>query len=333
MKALLVGGTGVISQSIAERLVDMGWEVYILNRGNRQLPDGVHQLIGDCNDEESMKNAIKGLSFDSVAEFRAFTTEDVIKDFRVFNGITNQYIFISSASAYQKPAVTPYITESTPLVNPYWQYSRDKAAAENALMDLHIKADFPVTIVRPSHTYSYRSVPVAVHGNNGSWQIIKRMLEGKKVLIHGDGSSLWIVTHSKDFAKGFCGLMGNIHAIGHAVHITSDEIVTWNQIYSSIAKALNVELHAAYAPSTVIARVGNKYGYDFEGALLGDKAASVIFDNSKLKKLVPGFNATIRFDTGIVESINYLLENKELQIEDSDFDRFSDEVINAIDVI
>lgn len=333
MKALLIGGTGVISESIAELLVLMDWDVYILNRGNRNLPEGAKLLIADCTDEQAVKNAVFSHKFDTVANFRAFTPQDVERDIRVFSGITNQYIFISSASAYQKPPVTPYITESTPLINPYWQYSRDKADTEALLMKEYNETGFPVTIVRPSHTYSYRSVPVAVHGDKGSWQIIKRMLEGKKVLIHGDGSSLWTITHSKDFAKGFCGLMGNTHALGNAVHITSDEILTWNQVYSSIANALGVPFNPSYAPSTVIARVGNKYGYDFEGALLGDKAASVIFDNSKLKRLVPGFAATIRFDIGIKESIQYLLQHKELQIEDPIFDRFCDEIIEATESI
>jgi len=333
MKALLIGGTGVISQSITELLVTMGWEVFILNRGNRALPDGAKQLIGDCGDEESLKSAVVTHKFDTVANFRAFNSVDVLRDFNVFKDLTNQYIFISSASAYQKPAVTPYITESTPLVNPYWQYSRDKAAAEDTLMDLHKSYSFPVTIVRPSHTYSVRSVPVAVHGAKGSWQILKRMIEGKKVLIHGDGSSLWTLTHSKDFAKGFCGLMGNVHAIGNAIHITSDESLTWNQVYESIARVLGVPFNPAYAPSTVLASVGKRYGYDFEGALLGDKAASVIFDNNKLKRLVPGYCATIRFDTGVADSIKYLLEHEELQIEDPDFDRFCDEIIDAIEKV
>ena len=330
MKALLIGGTGTISRSITELLLTKGHEVYLLNRGNRALPEGAKQLVADVSDETAVRNAVKGHEFDAVAQFRAFVPEDAERDFRIFNGITGQYIFISSSSAYQKPAVTPYITESTPLVNPYWQYSRDKAASEDALMLRHKNDGFPVTIVRPSHTYDKHGTPVAVHGKNGSWQVLKRMLEGKPVLIHGDGSSLWVLTHSRDFAKGFVGLMGNAHAIGHAVHITSDESLSWNQIYGSIAKALGVELNPCYAPSVLIARAGDKYGYDFEGALLGDKSPSAIFDNSKLKRLVPGFCATTRFDQGARECVEYIMSSKQLQTEDPEFDRFCDEIYGAM---
>ena len=330
MKALIIGGTGTISRSITELLIKTGWDVYILNRGNRELPEGAKQLIGDVNDEESIRQAVKELTFDVVANFLAYYEKDAERDFRVFNGITGQYIFISSASAYQKPARTPYITESTPLINPYWQYSRDKAAAERYLLNLHTDEAFPATIVRPSHTYDKQSIPITVCGDNGPWQILNRMINGKEILIHGDGTSLWTVTNSRDFAKGFVGLMGNIHAIGHAVHITSDEILSWNQIYEEIANALGVPFKPFYATSTYIIEAGSKYGYDFCGALLGDKSPSVIFDNSKLKRLVPGFTASIRYDIGIKESVEYFLSHKEMQKEDPKFDRFCDELILSL---
>ncbi len=332
MKVLLIGGTGTISSAITELLIESGWEVYLLNRGNRELPKGAKQLVADIGDETGVSHAVKGMQFDVVANFRAFTPVDVERDIRVFQGITSQYMFISSASAYQKPARSPYITESTPLVNPYWQYSRDKAASEEILMSHHRNDGFPVTIVRPSHTYNRESLPVAIHGNKGSWQVIKRMLEGKPVLIHGDGSSLWTLTHSRDFAAGFVGLMGNIHAIGHAVHITSDESLTWNQVYESVANALGVKHHPFYAPSDLIAEAGKAYGYDFEGALLGDKAATVIFDNSKLKRLVPGFAAKTRFDVGVRESVEYYLNHREKQIEDPEFDRFCNKMFEAMQI-
>ena len=331
MKALLIGGTGTISRSVSELLINTGWDLFLLNRGNRALPDGASQLIADAGDETAVKKAVGGHTFDVVANFRAYTAEDVERDFRVFSGLTKQYIFISSASAYQKPARNALITESTPLINPYWQYSRDKAASEEALMLRHKNDGFPVTIVRPSHTYDSRSIPLAISGNKGPWQVIKRLLEGKPVLIHGDGSSLWTLTHSSDFAKGFVGLMGNVHAIGHAVHITSDEQLSWNQVYEAVAEALGAKLKPAYAPSVLIAAAGKKYGYDFEGALLGDKAPCALFDNSKIKRLVPGFCCDVRFDAGIRKSVEYFLSNKAVQTEDPDFESFCDRVIGAMD--
>lgn len=330
MRALLIGGTGTISESISELLLEKGWELYILNRGNRTLPNGAKQLVADANDEDAVKKAVGDMTFDVVATFRAYLPKDVERDYRVFNGKTKQYIFISSASAYQKPARNAIITESTPLVNPYWQYSRDKAACEELLMNCHKKDGFPVTIVRPSHTYSKRSVPVAIQGEKGCWPIIKRMLDNKPVLVHGDGTSLWTLTHSRDFAVGFVGLMSNIHAIGNAYHITSDETVSWNQVYESIARALGVPFQPVYAPSGLIAAAGEKYGYDFGGALLGDKSPCAIFDNTKIKRAVPEFCATTRFDEGIRESVEYHLSHPEMQVEDPKFDAFCDAVIDAM---
>jgi nucleoside-diphosphate-sugar epimerase len=269
---------------------------------------------------------LTGPLFDVVADFIAFVPEHVEKDYAIFGDMCRQFIFISSASAYQKPLSSYLITESTPLANPYWEYSRNKIACENFLMSKYRENGFPVTIIRPSHTYDERNVPLGVHGKKGSWQVVKRMIEGKPVIIHGDGSSQWTVTHNSDFARAFTGLMGNIHAIGEALHITSDESLSWNQIYLAIAAALNVELKAVHVSSNFLAQCSS---YDFTGSLIGDKANSVVFDNSKLKRLVPGFCACVRFDQGIRLTLNHVLSHKEYQLEDPEFDAWCDAVIEA----
>jgi nucleoside-diphosphate-sugar epimerase len=285
-------------------------------------------LQGDINDEASIKGLIADHYFDVVADFIAFTPDQVERDYRLFKGRTKQYVFISSASVYQKPLAHYVIDEGTPLSNPYWEYSRNKIACEEALM-VHYREDgFPVTIVRPSHTYDERSIPLGVHGHHGSWQVAKRMLEGKPVIIHGDGTSLWTMTHNRDFARGFIGLLANIHAIGEAVQITSDESLTWNQIYQTIAKVLDVDFKPYYVPSDFLDAVGP---YDFKGGLLGDKARSVVFDNRKLKRLVPGFVAKIRFDEGIKKTLKHVMNNKALQVEDPEFDYWCDRVIGALE--
>ena len=237
-------------------------------------------------------------------------------------------MFISSASAYQKPLGNYVINEGTPLANPYWQYSRDKIACEDFLMKKYREEQFPITIIRPSHTYDERSIPLGVHGKNGSWQVVKRMLEGKPVIIHGDGTSLWTFTHNSDFAKGFVGLMGNPHAIGEAFQITSDELVTWNQAYQSIADALGVEFKPYYVSSEFLAAISD---YDFTGSLIGDKANSVVFDNTKLKRAVPDFKATVRFDQGVRKTIEFVLAHPEYQKEDKEFDAWCDAVINELE--
>ena len=331
MKILFIGGTGTISSAISKQLIEMKEDLFILNRGSKNNvlgTEGVTYLTCDINDETKVKNLIEDLSFDVVADFIAFEPSAVKRDYRLFKGKTKQYIFISSASAYQKPLSDYRINEGTPLSNPYWQYSRDKIACEDYLMKLYREENFPITIIRPSHTYSNQAIPLAVHGDKGSWQVAKRMLEGKKVIIHGDGTSLWTMTSNKDFAKAFIGLLANIHAIGQAVQITSDETLTWNQIYQSIANALNVELKPYYVPSDFLDAVGP---YDFKGGLIGDKASSVVFDNSKLKRLVPGFKATIRFDQGIKECIDNILKHPGLQKEDPEFDVWCDKVIAALE--
>ncbi len=327
MKALFIGGTGIISSAISSSLVEQGCELYLINRGNRseRIPAGAKLLKADINDEALINSLIKDENFDVVADFIAFVPSQVERDIRLFSGKTKQYIFISSASAYQKPLSHFRITESTPLANPYWEYSRNKIACEELLMAEYRNNGFPVTIVRPSHTYDNSSIPLGVHGNNGSWQVIKRMLENKPVIIHGDGSSLWTLTYNTDFAKGFIGLMGNIHAIGEAIHITSDESLTWNQIYEIIASALGVKLNAVHIATDYLAASSD---YDFTGSLLGDKSNTVVFDNSKVKRLVPGFNATVRFDQGIRLVLENIFSHPEFQTEDKEFDVWCDTVIN-----
>ena len=335
MKALFIGGTGTISAAIVNRLVtELDWEVWILNRGNRNevVPKGVHQIIADINNEADVIEKIKDLYFDTICEFIGFHVSHVERDYRLFKDKTRQYIYISSASAYHKPAASHIITEGTTLANPYWQYSRDKIACEEFLMKKYREEGFPITIVRPSHTYDERSIPVGAHGKNGFWQVIKRMLEGKPVIIQGDGSSLWTLTFNRDFAIGFTGLMGNRRAIGEAFQITGDEALTWDQIYQTIADALGVKLNAYHVSTDYLAAVGDKYGYDFTGGLKGDKSVSVVFDNSKLKRAVPDMRTTVRFDQGVRIALDYVLTHpQECQKEDPEFDAWCDRVIEALE--
>ena len=290
MKALFIGGTGTISMAIVRRLAEKtDWEVWLLNRGRRaaDLPEGVRTITADISDEKDVAEKLKDMTFDTVCEFIGFTLDQVERDWRLFNGKTRQYIYISSASAYLKPAAGYVITEGTTLANPYWEYSRNKIACEEFLMKKHREEGFPVTIVRPSHTYDERSIPMAVHGKGGSWQVIRRIQQGKPVIIPGDGSSLWTLTFNTDFARGFVGLMGNRHAIGEAFQITGDETLTWDQVYRTVADALGVKLVPCHVSADFLAATGKKYGYDYAGELLGDKSVSVVFDNRKLKRAVP----------------------------------------------
>ena len=332
MKALFIGGTGTISMGIVRRLAaETDWEVWLLNRGNRkaEVPEGVHQIQADISDEKATAEILKDQFFDTVCEFIGFTKNQVERDYRLFKGKTRQYIYISSASAYHKPAANYIITEGTTLSNPYWEYSRNKIACEEFLMEKYRTEGFPITIVRPSHTYDERSIPMGIHGNGGSWQVIKRMMEGKPVIIHGDGTSLWHMTFNADFAIGFIGLMGNRHAIGEAFHITGDEVLTWNQIYQTIADALNVKLNAVYVSSAFLAEAGKKMGYDYERGVIGDKSVSVVFDNSKVKRLSPDLRTTVPFSIGVRKALDYILAHPELQKEDPEFDAWCDKVIDA----
>lgn len=332
MKALFIGGTGTISMGIIKALAkDPIWEVYLLNRGNRndEVPEGIHQIVADIGNEEDVAKKLGTMEFDVVSDFIAFDVSAVERDYRLFKGKTKQYIFISSASAYAKPAANYVITEGTTLSNPYWEYSRNKIACEEFLMEKYRTEGFPVTIVRPSHTYDERNLPLGVHGNKGFYQVIKRMQQGKQVIIHGDGTSLWAVTFNSDFAIGYTALMGNRHAIGEAFQITGDEILTWNQIYQTIADALGVELKPYYVSSEFLSDVGEKCGYDFRGGIIGDKAVSVVFDNSKLKRLAPNMTTNIPFHKGARIALDYILSHEDRYEEDPEFDRFCDKVIEA----
>lgn len=328
MKALFIGGTGTISSDVVALAQQRGWEITLLNRGSKKIPAGTRGIIADIHDEKAVARAIADENYDVVAQFIAYTPEDVERDIRLFQNKTKQYIFISSASAYQKPLADYRITESTPLVNPYWEYSRNKIVAEEVLMTAYRTNGFPVTIVRPSHTYNGTKPPVSVHGAKGNWQILKRILEGKPVIIPGDGTSLWTLTHSRDFAKGYVGLMANPHAIGNAFHITTDESMTWNQIYETIADALGKPLNALHVPSDFLAKHGG--AYDFRGELLGDKAATVVFDNSKIKRLVPDFVCSISMADGLRQSVEYMLTHSDTQTLDLEFDLWCDRIAESM---
>ena len=333
MKILIIGGTGTISSAITRQLAAEGHDLWLLNRGNRseEVPQNVKLITGDINEHpEEVVAKLGDETFDAVCEFIGFVPEQVARDIRIFSGRTKQYVYISSASAYNKPARQYVITEGTTLANPYWEYSRNKIACEELLLKEYRENGFPVTIIRPSHTYCERSVPVGVHGSNGSWQVLKRMMDGKPVIVHGDGSSLWTMTWNEDFAKGFIGLLGNPQAIGEAYQIMSDESLTWNQIYQSIADALDVEFKPYYVASDYLAAIAPQ-AYDLEGGLLGDKAVTVSFDCSKLKRAVPGFSATTRLEQGVRKAVEYIKEHPELQVEDPEFDVWCDRVIEALE--
>ncbi len=323
MKVLFIGGTGVISSACSELAIQSGIELHLLNRGKsiRPVPMGATHLIGDITQPASMNAAIAGKSFDAVVEWMAFTPEQIKLDIERFRACMKQYIFISSASAYQKPPGILPITESTPLVNPFWQYSRDKAACEAMLERAGCDEGFPYTIVRPSHTYDRTLLPF-----HGGYTTVARMRAGKAVVVHGDGTSLWTLTHHLDFAVGLVGLLGNPGAIGQAFHITSDESLTWNQIYTYLAHAAGVEPKLIHVPSEIIARYDPEWG----GSLLGDKAHSMVFDNSKIRRLVPQFKPVIPFWQGAQEIIAWYDEHPEYQIVDAHNNAIQDQLVTAM---
>jgi nucleoside-diphosphate-sugar epimerase len=331
MKALFIGGTGIISTAISALCVTKGWDLYLLNRGTRSeyVPEGAHVIKADINDVADVRAKLAGQQFDVVADFIAFTREQVERDVELFNGMTRQYFFISSASAYQKPLSSPVINESTPLSNPYWQYSRDKIACEEFLTEKYRSLGFPITIIRPSHTYGDTAVPLALRGRKGSFSVLERIRLGKKVIVPGDGLSLWTVTHNTDFAKAFVGLMGNIHAIGETYQITSDESLTWNQIYAAVGAALGRAPEIVHIASDTLARLCD----DYPGELIGDKSNSVIFDNSKVKRAVPDYVATTRFDQGVRRTIAHIYSHPELQAPDPEFDAWTDAVVERYEAL
>jgi len=335
MKILLIGGTGTISMYISKRLLSLGNEVYLLNRGNRtnSIADlsGAKFIVADIHNESEVAQKINNLpfsEFDCVANFIAYNKEDLERDFRLFSNRTKQFIFISTASAYQKPPLKTIITEETPLENSFWEYSRKKSEGEKFLMEKFLSEKFPVTIVRPSHTYDERKVPVAIHGKNGSFQVLARMLSGKPVIIHGDGTSLWTVTHSSDFARAFTALVGNEKSIGQAVQIMSEENLCWNRIYEIIADSIGVKLNCVHISTDFLCKADN-IGFGLQGNLWGDKAWSVQFDTSKLKSLVPDFKPEISMEEGIAATAKNVIAHKEFQKPDEEFDLWCDKVIAA----
>jgi nucleoside-diphosphate-sugar epimerase len=322
MKALFIGGTGNISSACSQLALERGVELYLLNRGQslRPLPEGARVINADIRDPNAVREALGSMRFDVVADFIAFTPQHIETDLQLFRGRTGQYFFISSASAYQTPPATLPVTEAAILDNPVWQYSRDKAACEERLLRAYREEKFPFTVVRPSHTYS--AVYVPVHGN---WTTIDRMLRGLPVIVHGDGTSLWTLTHSSDFAKGFVGLMGNSHAIGEVYHITSDEWLTWNQIHEILASAAGVQPELVHVPSDLIAVYDPIWGE----SLLGDKAHSFILDNSKIKRVVPDFVCTTPFSRGAEEIIAWHRADPARQQVDENFNAICERILRA----
>jgi nucleoside-diphosphate-sugar epimerase len=326
LKVLFIGGTGTISSACVELAVARGIDVMLLNRGRatRPAPANVPVLQGDIRDKAAISQLVSDLTFDVVVNFVAFTPEHIETDLELFGGRTKQYIFISSASAYQTPPVNWPITESTPLRNPYWAYSRAKIACEERLMAAYRQQGFPVTIVRPSHTYSAMSVPL-----DGKYTVLDRMRAGKKVIVHGDGTSLWTLTHHRDFAKGFVPLFGNPHAQGEAIHITSDEVLTWNQIVEILADAMGVQANIVHIPSELIAAYDPEWG----AGLLGDKAHSMIFDNTKIKRLVPEYVANIPFRQGAAEIIAWYESHPTAQKVDERLNQLIDTMVAAYEAV
>ena len=321
MEVLFIGGTGIISTACSALAVERGIDLTLLNRGRsvRPVPQSARIIEMDFRDEESVEQVLSGRHFDAVVDWIAYTPQDVERDLRLFKDRTDQYVFISSASAYQTPPANLPIRESTPLENSIWEYSRNKIACEELLLNEYRRSQFPFTIIRPSHTYDRAYVPV-----EGGYTVIDRMLRGKPVVVHGDGTSIWTLTHSADFAKGLVGLLGNYRAKGEVFHITSDEWLTWNRIYQLLAEAAGVSAQLVHVPSDLIAAYDSRIG----DSILGDKTHSAIFDNSKIKQVVPDFIATIPFSSGAREIIAWHQANPGSRKVDPAFDELCDRLIS-----
>jgi nucleoside-diphosphate-sugar epimerase len=320
LRVLFIGGTGVISSACSRVAVEHGIDLYVLNRGrstDRPLPSGVTMLLGDVREPGSVRKEIKELRFDAVVDWVAFTPDHVRTDLELFSGRTGQYVFISSASAYQTPPARMPVTESTPLRNPFWAYSRGKIACEDLLVAAYQEQGFPATIVRPSHTYDQTSVPF-----DGGWTVLGRMLAGKPVIVPGDGTSLWTLTHHDDFARAFVPLLGHPRTLGEAIQITSDDVLTWNQIAEALAAALGVTARLVHVPSDAIAAADPEWG----AGLLGDKAHSMIFDNAKVRSLVPGWRAVIPFERGAREIAEWYRADPARQVTDASLDAVMDKL-------
>ena len=323
IRVLFLGGTGVISSACARAAVGAGIELSVLNRGqtrHRPLPAGLTVLHGDAHDPARVREVLAGRTFDAVVNWVAFTPGQVQADIEVLRGRTGQYVFISSASAYQTPPARLPVTESTPLRNPVWRYSQDKIACEDVLVRAYREAGFPATIVRPSHTYDKTLVPF-----DGGWTVLGRMRQGKPVVVHGDGTSLWTLTHHADFARGFVPLLGHPRTIGEAFHITSDDVLTWNQIAHALAAAAGAEADIVHVPSDAIAAADPRWG----ASLLGDKAHSLIFDNAKLRSVVPDFRPAIPFEQGAREIVSWYDGDPARQAVDPRLDTVMDKLVSA----
>jgi nucleoside-diphosphate-sugar epimerase len=323
LKVLFIGGTGVISSACSRVAVERGIDLFVLNRGRssgRPLPPGVSTLLADIREPRSVRKEIKDLHFDAVVDWVAFTPDQVQADIELFGGRTGQYVFISSASAYQTPPARVPVTESTPLRNPFWAYSRGKIACEDLLVAAYRDQGFPATIVRPSHTYDQTSVPF-----DGGWTVLGRMQAGKPVIVHGDGTSLWTLTHHEDFARAFVPLLGHPRTLGEAIHITSDDVLTWNQIAQALAAGLGVTAQVVHVPSDAIAAADPEWG----AGLLGDKAHSMIFDNAKVRGLVPGWRAVIPFEQGAREIADWYLADPARQVTDAALNAVMDKLAAA----
>ena len=322
MKVLFIGGTGIISTTVSRQAIAAGFDLYLLNRGIRDAaPPGCHSLTADINRPEELRAVLQGLQFEVVVNWIAYTPQDIERDLALFKGVSH-YIFISSASAYQKPPAHYLVSEATPLDNPFWDYSRNKIACEDRLMRAFIEEGFPVTIVRPSLTYD-SNFPVAI--GSAAYTIAERMRKGQPIIVHGDGSSLWVVTHAEDFGRGFLGILGNPRAFGQAFHITTDEVLTWNEIYRTIAEELGVEANLVHIPSDFIASVAP----DLAGTLLGDKTWSAVFDNTKIKSFVPEFAAVILFQAGIRRTVAWFEADERRRSVDAAAQEEMDRILSA----
>ena len=329
MKLLFIGGTGLISSACSDLAIQRGHKLFLLNRSASKkypAPEAATVLQADIYaDSAHLSALVADQHFDAVVDFIAFSPYDIQRDLSLFRDKTDQFVFISSASAYQKPVKNYLITEETPLENPFWEYSRNKIACENLLMDEYRANGFPVTIVRPSHTYGPSQIPFSVDSWRHPWTLVHRMKQGKPIIIPGDGSSLWVVTWNADFAKGFLGLLGNKAAIGEAFQITSDEALSWDQIHLEAYQALGQEPNVVHIPSDFIARFDDQA----VGALIGDKSNSVVFDNSKIKRFVPEFNCEVKLSEGVRRALAWFEAHPEFQTVDDDAMQKWDAIIEA----
>jgi nucleoside-diphosphate-sugar epimerase len=322
LSVLFLGGSGIISSACSRQAVEQGIDLSVLNRGTstlRPLPAQVHRLVGDVGDIDSVREAVGRRRYDVVVDWLAFTPDQVRARTDLFRGRVGQYVFISSASAYQTPPERLPVTESTPLRNPHWSYSRDKIACEDLLTTLYREEGYPVTVVRPSHTYDRTSVPF-----EGGWTIVERMRQGKRVVVHGDGTSLWTLTHHRDFARGFVPLLGHPRTLGAAFHLTSDDVLTWDQVARALASAAGVEADVVHVPPDAIAAVDADWG----ASLLGDKAHSMVFDNSLVRSVVPDFVATTTFEQGAREIVAWHDEEEARRRVDPHVDALMDRLVD-----